>query len=220
MAGETLPDGARLFLGTTLATEVSITAITNANPAVASAVAHGYTDGDYLAMTSPWAQLDGMILRVEGSTTDAFDLGGFDTTNTTNFPAATNTAKAKKVTTWLEIPKITQPAMNGGDQQFYQFQYLAERIQRQIPTVKNAKNLSMQITDDGGDSAIFAALVAADKSLTPQPIKLVLANGDELIYSMYTGFDKQPSLTQGQIMTNALVLTMAAPDFMRYKPLV
>lgn len=220
MAGETLPDGARLFLGTALATEVSITAITNANPAVASAVAHGYTDGDYIAMTSPWAQLDGMILRVEGSTTDAFDLGGFDTTNTTNFPAATNTAKAKKVTTWLEIPKITQPAMNGGDQQFYQFQYLAERIQRQIPTVKNAKSLSMQITDDGGDSAIFAALVAADASLKPQPIKLVLAGGAEIVYMMYVGFDKQPSLTQGQIMTNALVLTMAAPDFMRYKPLV
>lgn len=220
MAGETLPDGARLFLGTALATEVSITAITNANPAVASAVAHGYTDGDYLAMTSPWAQLDGMILRVEGSSTDDFELGGFDTTNTTNFPAETNTAKAKKVTTWLEIPKITQPAMNGGDQQFYQFQYLAERIQRQIPTVKNAKSLSMQITDDGGDSAIFAALVAADRSLTPQPVRLVLANGSEIPYMMYVGFDKQPSLTQGQIMTNALVLTMAAPDFMRYKPLV
>ncbi|MCZ4331105.1 phage tail tube protein [Castellaniella denitrificans] len=220
MAGETLPDGARLFLGTALATEVSITAITNANPAVASAVAHGYTDGDYIAMTSPWAQLDGMILRVEGSTTDAFDLGGFDTTNTTNFPAATNTAKAKKVTTWLEIPKITQPAMDGGDQQFYQFQYLAERIQRQIPTVKNAKKLSMRTTDDGGDTDIFKALVAADASLTPQAIKLVLANGSEIVYMMYVGFDKHPSLDQGQMMTNPLVLTMAAPDFMRYKPLV
>jgi hypothetical protein len=219
MAGETLPDGARLFLGTALATEVSITAITNANPAVASAVAHGYTDGDYIALTSPWAQLDGMILRVEGSTTDAFDLGGFDTTNTTNFPAETNTAKAKKVTTWLEIPKITQPAMDGGDQQFYQFQYLAERIQRQIPTVKNAKKLSMRTTDDGGDTDIFKALVAADASLTPQAIKLVLANGSEIVYMMYVGFDKHPSLDQGQMMTNPLVLTMAAPDFMRYAKL-
>lgn len=220
MAGETLPDGARLFLGTTLATAVSITAITNAKPAVASAVAHGYTDGDYITLEAPWAQLDGMILRVENSTTDAFDLGGFDTTNTTDFPASANTADAKKVSAWLEIPKIMQPTMNGGDQQYYQFQYLAERIQRQIPTLKNAKSMSMQVTDDGGESAIFEALVAADKSLTPQPVRLVLANGSELVYMMYIGFDKQPSLTQGQIMTNALVMTMAAPDFMRYKPLV
>lgn len=219
MAGETLPDGARLYLGSALGTAVPITAITNAKPAVASAVAHGFTDGDYITLAAPWAQLDGMILRVENSTVDDFDLGGLDTTNTTHFPPGTNTATAQDVTTWLEIPKITQPAMNGGDQQFYQFQYLAERIQRQIPTVKNAKSLSMQITDDGGDSAIFAALVAADASLKPQPIKLVLANGSEIPYMMYVGFDKQPSLTQGQIMTNALVLTMAAPDFMRYKPL-
>lgn len=219
MAGETLPDGARLFLGTALGTEVPITAITNANPAVATAIAHGFTDGDYLTLASPWAQLDGMILRVEESDTDSFELGGFDTSNTTKFPVGSNTAKAREVTTWLEIPKITQPAMNGGDQQFYQFQYLAERIQRQIPTVKNAKSLSMQLADEGGDTDIFRALVAADTSLTPQPVKLVLANGSELVYMMYVGFDKQPSLTQGQMMTNALVLTMAAPDFMRYKPL-
>lgn len=219
MAGEKLPDGARIYLGTTLANAVNITAITNANPGVASAVAHGYADGDYLVMQAPWAQLDGMLVRVSGETTDAFDLEGFDTTDTTAFPASSNTAKSQKVSAWLEIPKITQPSMSGGDQQYAQFQYLAERIQRQIPTVKNAKSLTMQVTDEGGTSAIFTALVAADKSLTPQPIRVVLADGSEIVYMMYVGFDKQPSLTQGQIMTNALALTMAAPDFMRYAKL-
>ncbi|WP_368640482.1 phage tail tube protein [Castellaniella ginsengisoli] len=218
MAAELFPDGSRYYIGTAQATAINATSVSNANPAVVSATAHGLTDGDYVVVTSSWPQLDGMLLRVEDSTTDDFELGGVDTSDTTKFPTG-GTLSVKKVTTWLEIPKIMNPQSSGGEQQFFTWQYLAEKIQRQKPTVKSAKSIGMEVAYDDTHPAHYTALIEADESGNAYPIRVRLPSGTEMAYSMFIGFDADPSKNQGQIMTNALAMSSAAPGFKAYKPL-
>lgn len=218
MAAELFPDGSHYFIGTAQAVAVNASSVSNTNPAVVSAAAHGLIDGDYVVVTSSWAQLDGMLLRVEGSTTGDFELGGVDTTDTAKFPAG-GVLSVKKVTTWLEIPKIMNPQSSGGEQQFFTWQYLAEKIQRQKPTTKSAKSIGMEVAYDDTHPAHYTTLIKADESGNAYPIRVRLPSGTEMAYSMYIGFDADPSKNQGQIMTNALAMSSAAPGFKAYKPL-
>ena len=218
MAAELFPDGSRYYLGTAQGSAITASAVSNANPAVVTAAAHGLTDGDFVVVTSSWQAIDGMLIRVENSDTGTFELGGVDSTDTDKFPTGV-TLSVKKVTTWLEIPKIMNPTSSGGEQQFATWQYLAERIQRQKPTVKNAKSIGMEVAYDDTHPTHYTELIKADETADAYPIRVDLPSGTKMAYSMYIGFDADPSKTQGQIMTNALAMSSAAPGFKAYKPL-
>ena len=218
MAAELFPDGSRYYMGTAQGSAIDASAVTNANPAVVTSAAHGLTDGDYVMVTSSWQSIDGMLLRVENSDTNTFELGGVNSTDTSIFPT-TPTLSVKKVTTWLEIPKLMNVQGSGGEQQYAQWQYLAERIQRQKPTFKNARSTGMQVAYDDSHPAYYTALIEADETSNAYPIRVRLPSGNEMAYSMFIGFDADPSKTQGQIMANNLAMSSAAPGFKAYKKL-
>ena len=74
------PNGAIFALGTTLDAAKTVTAITNANPGVASSTAHGYADGDILLLSMPSVLDQRMVLRREqqarGAGNDGIDARG------------------------------------------------------------------------------------------------------------------------------------------------
>lgn len=79
-----------------LDTPVTITAITKANPGVASAV-NTYSNGDFvLILCEGMQQLNGVIARVANVSGTQFDLEGVDTTNFATFTSGT----ATKILTW------------------------------------------------------------------------------------------------------------------------
>jgi hypothetical protein len=94
----------------TLATAVVLTAVTNADPAVASATAHGYANGDELVFTSTgMPRLDGQIARVSASAAGTFAIEGFDGVDAGTFVAGT----AQKVGPWLPLAKAQ--TVSGGN---------------------------------------------------------------------------------------------------------
>ena len=65
----TLPNGSLVAIASGYGTAKTVSAITNANPGVATSAAHGFTDGDILEVTSGWSRLTNKIVRVDGAAT-------------------------------------------------------------------------------------------------------------------------------------------------------
>lgn len=89
----------------TVGTATSITALTQANPGVATSAAHGLSNGDWvkLAVTDGMVELDEQLVRVANITTDTFELEGIDTTNYTTFSSGT----WQEVTAWYTLSSST-----------------------------------------------------------------------------------------------------------------
>ncbi len=209
------PNGTIFSIGTVYAAPKNVTAISNANPGVVSATAHGLTTGDPFVLTSGWGALNGGVFIAGTTTADSFPLLGVDTLDTSLYPAGAGGGSIKKVTTWVGLSQITAVETSGGEQQFYQWQYLEENTQRQRPTVKNARQ--MKITMDF-DPALpwHDALLAADRKGTPHAIRAAMPSGSTVYYAMYAAFDGEPSFDINQNQSVVLSLSFDNPRSRRY----
>lgn len=200
-----LPNGSTFDFAETYSADVTITAISNANPAVASATAHGFVAGDIVVVTSGWVKLTGRAFKVGTVTTDTFQLLGVNTTSTQSYPAGTSAGTAKSVDEWVNIPQITEVASSGGEQQFYQFGFLEEDEDRQIPTTKSPSTLTLTVADD--PSQPYVPVVETADELKEERIqRLNLVNGDVILYNSIASITNTPSLTRNQIMVRTITL--------------
>lgn len=194
-----LPDGAAVAIATTYAAAKTITAISNASPAVASSVAHGYTNGDFLVVASGWPRVNERIIRVSNSVADAFSLEGIDATDPTRYPAGAGAGSARKVTAWTPITQILEFTTSGGDQQFTNFSYLEEDFERQLPTITSAQSITIGIADDPTQPG-YIALKAASDVRAMRALRLTLPDGSILLYNGIVSLNETPTLTKGQVM--------------------
>lgn len=207
------PNGTIFSLGTTYAAAKTITAITNANPGVATSTSHGYTSGDILLLSMP-SRLDSRVVRVDNELTNTFELEGVNTTSTTRYPSGFGVGTAVEVTAWTSLSQVADSQSTGGEQQFYQWTYLEDARQRQRPTFKNARALTLTMDYDPALSW-HDALVAADEAGSVYALRAVLPTGVTLYYGVYVGFDGQPTLTINQNMQTTCTFALAS-DSTRY----
>lgn len=208
------PNGTIFSIATAYAAAKTITALSNANPGVATSNAHGYTDGNILELTSGWPLLDGRIARVDNSDTNTLEIEGIDTTSTSKYPAGAGIGSARLVSSWAALSQVTNSQSSGGEQQFAQWIYLEDGIQRQRPTFKNAKSLQLTLLYDPS-LAWYNALIAADELGTPHALRAALPNGNFIYYNMYVGFDGEPTLNINENMACVATFSHAA-RFIRY----
>lgn len=211
-----LPNGSTLDLAATYAAAVTVTAITNAKPAKATAVGHTLKAGDIVVLTSGWVKASGRAYRVGTVVTDTFELEGLDTTSTTKFPAGSSASSVKKVMTWVNIPQITSIASSGGEQQFYTFGFLEEEDDRQVPTTKSPSLLTLTVADDP-QQPFVAVVEAADETNEERIQRLTLINGDIILYNSIVSMTATPSMTRNQLMENTITLAQQGRPT-RYRP--
>ena len=101
-----LPDGSTVFIADTYSASKAITAITNAVNPVASVVAHGLANGDFVEITSGWGGVNGRVFMVENVTADTFKITGVDTTLLTKYPAGAGKGGFRKVASQVQILQI------------------------------------------------------------------------------------------------------------------
>lgn len=200
-----LPNGSTFDFAATYSAPVTVTAISNANPAVASATAHGFLQGDIVHLTSGWVKLTGRAFRVGAVTADTFVLEGVDATSTQRYPIGTSAGSVRSVETWVNIPQITEVASSGGEQQFYQFGFLEEDEDRQIPTTKSPSTLTLTVADDP-DQPFVPVVEAADELKEERIQRLNLVNGDVVLYNSIASITNTPSLTRNQLMVRTITL--------------
>ena len=93
----TLANGSIVQIATGLAAEKKITAISNAEEAVATCTAHGLVNGDYVVIVSGWGGLNERVFRVTSVDANSFKLDGVDTRDLNKYPAARAQALAKRL---------------------------------------------------------------------------------------------------------------------------
>lgn len=195
-----LPDGAVVSIASGYNAASNMTALSNADPAVATlAAAHGITEGDVIEVTSGWSRLGGKILRAGAVSTNDVDLEGINTTDESKYPAGSGVGSARSVAGWIQISQILEFATQGGEQQFATFAFLEDSFERQIPTNKSAASITVSIGDDQS-LPWYGALVAADEDRLPRALRINLPSGAVIYYNVYVSINKTPSLSQGSVM--------------------
>jgi len=205
----TLPNGSLVAIASGYGSAKTITAITNANPGVATSAAHGFTDGDILEVTSGWSRLTNKIVRVDGSAAGTFELEGIDTTSTSVYSAGGGTGTAREITGWTQLAQIVGSTSSGGEQQFLNYQFLEADAESRIPTFKSAAGIQFTVADDPSLPGYILAKAANDDRV-PRAIRVTLSNGAILLYNAYVSLSTIPSLTVNELMTIEVTLSLTA----------
>ena len=205
-----LPNGAIVAIASSYVAGNTITALSNANPAIATAT-NTLDAGDFVEITSGWSRLTNKVVRVPaaGLTGSAFGLEGYDTTLTTIYPAGSGTGSYRKIDGWTQIAQVLSSSSSGGEQQFLEYQLLEADSQKRIPTFKSAAGLTLSIADDPSLAGYIACSVANDDR-AQRAVKITLPNGSILLYNAYISLNKTPSLTVNEIMACEVTLSLLA----------
>lgn len=204
-----LPNGSIVAIASGYGSPVTVTAISNANPGVATAAAHGFVDGDYVEVTSGWSRLTDKVVRVDNATTGAFDLEGIDTTSTSIYPPGGGAGSARKISGFTQLAQIVGSTSSGGEQQFLTYQFLESDAEKRIPTFKSAAGITFNIADDPSLPGYQLAKQANDDRL-PRAVRITLSNGAVLLYNAYISLSTIPSLTVNELMTVEVTLSLLA----------
>lgn len=195
-----LPNGVLYSLSTEFDPAINITALSNANPAVAQANGHGLADGDIGVLTSGWSRINDRVFRVDDSDTNTFEVEGANTTSTTLFPARSGTGSIRPVKTFTQITQVMECTTNGGEMQFANYSFLENDFETQIPTQASAMSLQLTIADDP-NLAGYAALKAAAETRSPYVLKCLFPDNSVIYYNGYVSFNETPVMTKNQVMT-------------------
>lgn len=192
------PEGSSQQFSQTFAAAKTISALTNANPAVATSTAHGYTTNDEVLLSSGWEDLKDTVVRVTVIDANSFSLQGIDTTNTSFYPAGTGLGTAQKISGWTSIPQVLTISGSGGDARFTDVQLLAKRNSLKIPTGFNAVAVTLTLAHDASQPA-YQTMLNISRNLSPVAFKQVVSGGSVTFGYGYMSVSEMPKLNVNQV---------------------
>jgi Phage tail tube protein, TTP len=205
----TLAVGTQVQIATGYAAVKAMSALSNANPGVATlAASHGIIVGDYFEITSGWGRADGRIARASAVAT----IEGLDTSSTARYPAGTGTGSVREITGWTTITQITEDGLqvSGGGQQYSNTTTLDDVVSKKIPTTRDAIDISLKLFYDAS-LAWWATVMAASDSATPTALRLVFPNGAKLVANAYWSLQQVPTIEDKTLRTAIDLSFSAAP---------
>lgn len=201
------PEGSAQTFSQTFAAAKTITALSNANPAVATSVAHGYATGDEILLTSGYEDATDSVYKITVLTADTFSIDGLDTTNTGFFPVGTGAGTAQKITGWTTIPQVLTISGSGGDARFTDVQLLAKRNSLRIPTGFNATSITMSLAHDAAN-ANYKTMLGISRNLSKVAFKQVISGGAVTYGYGYLSVSEMPALNSNAVNTVQAALTV------------
>ena len=157
-----VPTGTLFSVATTFGSNITVTAVTNANPAVCTATAHGLSNGDVIEVTSGWGRANKRVFRVANQATNTFELEGFDTSSTSFFPAGTGIGTVREVTAWTQLTKVMNPATQGGDPKTVTYKFVESDVEYSINDGFTATSYTLEFDDDDTTSGYTAMRTLTD----------------------------------------------------------
>lgn len=182
----------------------TITAITKANPGVASSTAHGYSSGDFVLLSvQGMFQVDNRVVRVSGVATDSFSLEGVDTTSFDTFTSGT----ASKLTLGTSITTATTMNASGGDFDFIDTTTIHDNVKTQVPGLPNPITYTFDNQWDPANAGQIAMKAASDAQ-TPDAFRFTFGTGGKImVFYGYVGFAGAPGGSAQQLVTSQAVIT-------------
>ncbi|WP_338547235.1 phage tail protein [Pseudomonas benzopyrenica] len=204
-----LPNGSIIQVANTLSAAKTITAISNAVPAVVTSTAHGLSNGDIVVLSSGWSKLDNRVARVAGVTTDSFQLEKVDTSNIQLYTPNGGAGSFSKVMTRSEITKVTDFTTSGGEQQFLTVGYLSEDDDRQFPSNRNPMSVSIPVQDDP-DAPYVAVVEGYQEAKLGTVLFVVLPGGGLILIPGSISITQLPTMGRNQLMTRTISFALSS----------
>lgn len=183
----TLAVGTTVEIASAYGASKAMSAITNANPGVATLeAAHGIVEGDYFEVTtSGWQRLANRIVRAGTVSTNDVELEGVNTTSTTRYPAGTGAGTVREISTWVQIGQLSRDiAINGGEQQYADITTLDDVIDQQIPTRRSAVNVTLPLYFDP-TLAYYSVVQDAAETAVLTAVRFVYPSGVIIVGNAY-----------------------------------
>lgn len=195
-----LPNGVTLALATAYAAADTVSAVTNANPAVATTSgAHGISDGEFVEVTSGWSKLNNRIVRVDNASGSTLDYEGINSTSTQNYPAGSGGGSIRAITTWTQISQILELTSSGGEMQFTTYSFLEQDFESQLPTQSSPMTITISVADDPTLPG-YVALKNAAETRVLVGLKATMPDNSVILYNGYVSFNETPSMTKNEVM--------------------
>jgi hypothetical protein len=189
---------------TALATAVTITGITKASPAVASAVGHGLVDGTIgLLKITGMRQLDYRVVRVDNAATDTFELEGVDSTTFDTFTSGSFEA----ITFGANASTFQDVSASGGEAAAIPIQTIHDDQDFEIPGNRAPLVFSFGSLWDPADPALLA-LKGFDDIKTPCCVQLTFATGAKILMAAFASASLAPGGSSGQPVTTPVSLRL------------
>ncbi len=187
---------------TSLATAVTITGITKANPGVVTATAHGLANGDYVLLSSQGMhQLNNKIFRVANKTDNTFELEGENTTSYDTFTSGTATA----ITFGASMTTAQDINVSGGEPEYADTTTIHDSIKQRAPVVTSPMTMTMNNIFKPSDTALIE-LRSATKTLTTRAIKLRFSDGSKIVGNAYVSAPGVPTGSAQQVVQTPVSL--------------
>ncbi|UGO56939.1 putative major tail protein [Escherichia phage JLBYU19] len=206
-----LPNGSQIFIGVNMGEPISATQISNAdNPVFTTENTQSIKKGAYVLIeTSSWGKLVSRVLRVkEVSDNASVTLEGVSTKDTNVFPEGQNTATFREVKSWVEVPCVQDLAQDGGEQQYYTYQCLADDREQQLPTHKSAVSLTYTFAHEY-DNPIYPILREAEESGDVTALRMYVPKAKEMrCWAGVLSFNDIPQTTMNEMETVSLSVSL------------
>lgn len=205
--GYFFPEGSSQQFSSTFAAAKTISALTNANPAVATATAHGYSTNDEILLTSGWEDATDSVYKVTVIDANSFSIQGLDTSDTDYFPAGSGAGSAQKISAWTAIPQVLTINSSGGDARFTDVAPLAKRNAIKIPTGFNATSVTLSLAHDASN-ANYQTMLGISRTLSKVAFKQVISGGAVTYGYGYMNVGEFPKLNNNQVNTVDAAMTI------------
>lgn len=186
----------KIEIAATYSAAKTVTAVTLANPGVATSATHGMANDTvgYFSSVGGMAQLEGQACRVKNQATNTFELQGL---NTTNFTAFTS-GSFIPVNTWATLAESTSYDIGGGAAAKLDVTTLIDIVQKEEQGLLPVSNVSCGVIAQDTPSAAMQLLEAAVQSQGAVLVRITLSNGAVRI------FRGEPSLPGESVQVGAV----------------
>lgn len=194
-----VPTGTTFYVASTIASPKTTTIVTNASEASVTSVAHGYSAGDYVLVTSGWGRLNKRAFRIKTVATDTFVLEGADTSNTTFFPAGQGVGTVAKVSAWSQITTVMNPNTSGGDPKKVTYKFVESDVEYSINDGFTATDYTLELDADSIGGAGYTALKTLTDVQTDTIMRAVTRSGSILLVPCTVALNESVRMADGQI---------------------
>ncbi len=197
--------GVGVAVESALATAITISGITKANPGVVTYTGTDPSNGDYVYLeVQGMYQLDGRVVRVANvnGAGNTFELEGVDTSAFDTFSSGT----AEVITFGTTLATLTGLSASGGDFDFIDITTIHDNIRKQTPGLPNPSTYSFESIWDVSDAGLVALKSASDNQ-AKKAVKFTFANGQKMVLTGYIGATLLPTGNAQEVVKTSVVIT-------------
>lgn len=189
--------GIRIEIGSVEGSAVTVSAVTVADPGVATSTAHGLLTKSvgYFSGVSGMVNLEGQACRLGTVATNTFGLEDIDTSD---YPAFTDTASFVPVTTFATLGRITSYSIGGGEGEKLDDTVLLDNIKQELQGLLAAQTVTFNLNSSTISDAAMAILRRGARQSNYYVFRITLSDGNVRV------FRGQPSLPGEDVQKGAI----------------